>query len=80
MRDRVIVAAFFLFLFLGPFDALSQSYPTVYVGLVSITPSNAAVLAGVDGGYFKQPAWMSNPWFWRDRPLLLRPCWPAKSS
>lgn len=54
MRDKVIVAAFFLFLLLGPFDALSQSYPTVYVGLVSITPSNTAVLAATEGGFFKK--------------------------
>src|SRR3990172_5698682 len=54
MRDRAIFAAFFLFLLLGPFDALSQSYPTVYVGLVSITPSNTAVLAAAEGGFFKK--------------------------
>jgi len=32
----------------------AQSSPTIYVGLVSITPTNAPVLAGVDGGYFKK--------------------------
>lgn len=45
---------FFLFLILNPFTALSQSYPNVYVGLVSITPTNAPVLAAADGGYFKR--------------------------
>ena len=54
MRARIRFAALFFFLPCLPFPALSQSYPTVYVGLVSITPSNAPVLAGVDGGYFKK--------------------------
>ncbi len=55
MRVRTVIAAFFLMLLLQPYDhASAQNYPTVYVGLVSITPSNAAVLAGVDGGYFKK--------------------------
>lgn len=34
--------------------ALAQNPPTIYVGLVSITPSNAPVLAAQDGGYFKK--------------------------
>ena len=54
MRDRAIFAAFFLLLLLCPFSALSQTYPPVYVGLVSITPSNVAVLAAADGGFFKK--------------------------
>lgn len=54
MRDRAIVAAFFLFLLLYPYNASSQNYPPIYVGLVSITPSNAAVLAAVDGGFSKK--------------------------
>jgi len=32
----------------------AQSTRTLYIGLVSITPSNAPVLAAVDGGYFKK--------------------------
>ena len=56
MRNRFGVAALLLFLLCLPFPLLAQSYPTVYVGLVSITPSNAPVLAGVDGGYFKKYA------------------------
>ena len=54
MRIRIGFAALSLFLLCVPSAALSQSYPTVYVGLVSITPSNSPVLAGVDGGYFKK--------------------------
>ena len=54
MRVRTIVAALFLALLPCPSNALSQSYPPVYVGLVSITPSNAPVLAAADGGYFKK--------------------------
>lgn len=54
MQNRIGVSALLLLLIFFPFPALAQSYPTVYVGLVSITPSNAPVLAGVDGGYFKK--------------------------
>lgn len=49
-----MVAAFILSVLLYPFPAISQTYPTVYVGLVSVTPTNAPVLAAVDGGYFKK--------------------------
>lgn len=35
-------------------NAFAQTSPTIYVGLVSITPTNAPVLAGVDGGFFKK--------------------------
>jgi NitT/TauT family transport system substrate-binding protein len=34
--------------------AAAQGLKTVYIGLVSITPSNAPVLAADDGGYFKK--------------------------
>jgi NitT/TauT family transport system substrate-binding protein len=34
--------------------AWAQTPPMIYVGLVSITPTNVPVLAGVDGGYFKK--------------------------
>ena len=34
--------------------ASAQSTVSIYVGLVSITPTNAPVLAGVDGGYFRK--------------------------
>ena len=34
--------------------AFAQTAPTIYVGLVSITPSNAPVLAAADGGFFKK--------------------------
>jgi NitT/TauT family transport system substrate-binding protein len=35
-------------------NAFAQTSSTIYVGLVSITPTNAPVLAGVDGGFFKK--------------------------
>lgn len=54
MRARVILEVFFISFLLCPYGASAQSYPTIYVGLVSITPSNTPILAGVDGGYFKK--------------------------
>ena len=54
MQLRATLMVFCLSLLLHPCNASSQSYPTIYVGLVSITPSNTPVLAGVDGGYFKK--------------------------
>lgn len=54
MKAIAILAAFSLSLLLCPYNASPQSQPTIYVGLVSITPSNAPVLAGTDGGYFKK--------------------------
>lgn len=54
MKVRAVLMVFCLSLLLHPCSASSQSYPTIYVGLVSITPSNASVLAGTDGGYFKK--------------------------
>ena len=54
MRGKTIFSAFFVWLTLIPFNAFSQSFPTVYVGLVSVTPSNAPIMAAVDGGYFKK--------------------------
>jgi NitT/TauT family transport system substrate-binding protein len=38
----------------SPSPASAQGIHTVYVGLVSVTPTNVSVLAGVDGGYFKK--------------------------
>ena len=54
MRIRIGSAVLSFFILLLSFPAFSQNLPSVYVGLVSITPSNAPVLAGVDGGYFKK--------------------------
>jgi NitT/TauT family transport system substrate-binding protein len=54
MQPRILISLLFFSLILSPISALSQTYPTVYVGLVSITPSNGPVLAGVDGGFFKK--------------------------
>lgn len=54
MRIRLAFAALLLFLLFFSFPAFPQNTPTIYVGLVSITPSNAPVLAAADGGYFKK--------------------------
>ncbi len=54
MRVNIVPAAFFVFCLFFSFPAFGQNTPTIYVGLVSITPSNASVLAGVDGGFFKK--------------------------
>lgn len=53
MRIRSALAIFVLSV-LFSFPVLAQTTPTIYVGLVSITPSNAPVLAAVDGGFFKK--------------------------
>jgi ABC-type nitrate/sulfonate/bicarbonate transport system substrate-binding protein len=54
MRTRIGFAAFCLFFLSLPLPAFPQNFPTMYIGLVSITPSNAPVLAAYDGGYFKK--------------------------
>ncbi len=55
MRARKTISTLiFLTAILSSRPALPQSYPTVYVGLVSITPSNGPVLAAEYGGYFKK--------------------------
>ncbi len=54
MQARIISIFLFIATILSPCLAWPQTYPTVYVGLVSITPSNAPVLAATDGGYFKK--------------------------
>lgn len=55
MRAGIIAAALFFSFLLCPYNNVSsQSYPPIYVGLVSITPSNAPVLAAADGGYYKK--------------------------
>ena len=51
---RTLVVAVLTFLISNTANVSAQSLTTVYVGLVSITPTNAPVLAGVDGGYFKK--------------------------
>ncbi|HEX9143202.1 MAG TPA: ABC transporter substrate-binding protein [Candidatus Binatia bacterium] len=47
-----LVAIFSLLAGLDP--AAAQGLRTVYIGLVSITPSNGPILAAADGGYFKK--------------------------
>jgi ABC-type nitrate/sulfonate/bicarbonate transport system substrate-binding protein len=51
---RFLVATlFFSFIScLGP--ASAQTAPTIYVGVVSVTPTNTPVLSAVEGGYFKK--------------------------
>lgn len=54
MQGKSLLGIVLLSLALSPFVAFSQPYPTVYVGLVSITPSNGPIMATVDGGFFKK--------------------------
>ena len=54
-RFGPIALVMLIFSLLGSTDrAAAQGLKTVYIGLVSITPSNGPILAGVDGGYFKK--------------------------
>lgn len=53
MRIRAAFAIFALTVFASS-PAFAQTAPTIYVGLVSITPSNAPVLAAQDAGFFKK--------------------------
>jgi ABC-type nitrate/sulfonate/bicarbonate transport system substrate-binding protein len=53
-RDGIVVAVAVFSLFLQIAAASAQGLKTVYIGLVSITPSNAPVIAAADGGYFKK--------------------------
>ncbi len=54
MQCNVIFGVLLLSVTLSPVAAFSQPHPTVYVGLVSITPSNGPIMATVDGGFFKK--------------------------
>ena len=51
---QTLATGFCLLLLVQAPSAWAQSAPTVYAGLVSITPTNAPVLAAVDGGYFQK--------------------------
>ena len=55
MQAKLKIIALFAWsaIFLPP-GAWAQAPRSLYVGLVSITPSNSTVLAAVDGGYFKK--------------------------
>jgi len=52
-RITLVVVSILCLLILASIG-FAQSTRTIYVGLVSITPSNAPVLAAVDAGYFKK--------------------------
>src|SRR3990172_954 len=55
MRTKLKLIALLVWLaILSPVAASAQTSRSLYVGLVSITPSNTPVLAGVDGGDFKK--------------------------
>ncbi len=51
---RFSAAALFFSFIAGVSSAGAQSAPTIYVGLVSVTPTNTPVLSAVQGGYFKK--------------------------
>ncbi|MBI2090298.1 MAG: ABC transporter substrate-binding protein [Deltaproteobacteria bacterium] len=55
MKVKLTISAVLVWLTtLSPLAAPAQTSRSLYVGLVSITPSNSSVLAAVDGGYFKK--------------------------
>lgn len=55
MHVKLTISALLVWLTtLIPLAASAQTSRSLYVGLVSITPSNSTVLAAVDGGYFKK--------------------------
>ncbi|HZH84908.1 MAG TPA: ABC transporter substrate-binding protein [Phototrophicaceae bacterium] len=51
---RFAVAALFFSLIAGVTPVRAQKAPTIYVGLVSVTPTNTPLLSAVEGGYFKK--------------------------
>ena len=51
---RFAVAALFFSFIAGLTPVSAQGAPTIYVGLVSVTPTNAPVLSAVEGGYFRK--------------------------
>ena len=51
---RFAVAALFFSLIAGVNPVRAQKAPTIYVGLVSVTPTNTPLLSAVEGGYFKK--------------------------
>jgi NitT/TauT family transport system substrate-binding protein len=51
---RFAVAALFFSLIAGVTPLRAQKAPTIYVGLVSVTPTNTPLLSAVEGGYFKK--------------------------
>ena len=53
-RTILSLTVFFFSLLAGAPYLGAQNMPTIYVGLVSVTPSNTPVLSAVDGGYFKK--------------------------
>ena len=53
-RLQTFFAMFLFALFAAVSHLGAQNMPTIYVGLVSVTPSNTPVLSAVDGGYFKK--------------------------
>jgi len=53
-RLQRLLGLLMVFSFILIQSAWAQNLPTVYIGLVSVTPTNTPVLAGVDGGFFKK--------------------------
>jgi NitT/TauT family transport system substrate-binding protein len=51
---RFSAAVLFVSFIAGLASAGAQGTPTIYVGLVSVTPTNTPVLSAVEGGYFKK--------------------------
>jgi NitT/TauT family transport system substrate-binding protein len=54
LQVRSLLIITFLAVLIPAADLTAQTVPTIYVGLVSISPANAPMLATVDGGYFRK--------------------------
>ena len=52
--NRFLAAVLFFLLVVWGSRVEAQNLPTIYVGLVSVTPTNTPILSAVDGGYFKK--------------------------
>ncbi len=52
-RKRFVLASVFMALIVDVPNLRAQTSP-IYVGLVSVTPTNTPILSAVDGGYFKK--------------------------
>src|SRR5437773_9044143 len=53
-RIKTLFPVYFFSLLVGVPYLSAQNRPTIYVGLVSVTPTNVPILSAVDGGYFEK--------------------------
>jgi len=60
-RIKTLFPVYFFSLLVGVPYLSAQNRPTIYVGLVSVTPTNVPILSAVDGGYFEKYGLDVNP-------------------